>query len=201
MQRINVREITPKPWKNGAGVTREIAVGPARSNENAAGDFDWRISVAEVECDAPFSAFPGIDRCIVLLRGAGMLLKARDGSIEHRLDRACEPFRFAGEAALDATLFNGPCGDFNVMTKRGEFRCEIGVHHSDAQVTGGDITMLLCVDGEWLVESDHSNDRNVLTPMLALLSREPLQRIKLRPSTPNPKAALLTVRLCHDRPR
>ena len=79
-RRFDLRGIAPQPWKNGAGLTREIAFGGA-----SAADFDWRLSVAEVVRDAPFSAFPGIDRCITLLRGAGMHLRAVDGSMDHAL--------------------------------------------------------------------------------------------------------------------
>jgi hypothetical protein len=43
-------------WKNGAGWTREIVRVPDRE------DWDWRLSIAEIEQDAPFSVFPGIDR-------------------------------------------------------------------------------------------------------------------------------------------
>ena len=68
-RRIDVGAIAPQRWKNGAGWTREIALGPAGAS---ADDFGWRLSVAELEHDAPFSAFPGIDRCIVVIDGAGM---------------------------------------------------------------------------------------------------------------------------------
>ena len=52
------------PWKNGGGVTSELARSPQ------ADEFDWRLSVAEVATDGPFSQFPGIDRLLVLLSGA-----------------------------------------------------------------------------------------------------------------------------------
>ena len=49
------------PWKNGGGTTTEVAVSP----EGAGLDhFDWRISMARVEQDGPFSTFPGIDRTL-----------------------------------------------------------------------------------------------------------------------------------------
>ena len=44
-------------WKNGAGWTSEILRAPDVD------DWDWRLSIAEIEADAPFSAFPGVDRC------------------------------------------------------------------------------------------------------------------------------------------
>src|SRR5512147_1621544 len=59
------------PWKNGGGRTTEIAAAPRGAD--LAG-FTWRISVAELERDGPFSAFPGVDRTLVLLAGNGMRL-------------------------------------------------------------------------------------------------------------------------------
>jgi len=96
---IDLRETTVQPWKNGAGLTREIAVGPVDANF---ADFDWRISVAEIARDAPFSAFPGIDRCIVLLQGRGMQLRSEDGAIDMRLNT---PFELS---ALQARCPWGP---------------------------------------------------------------------------------------------
>ena len=96
-ERFDLRQIAPQPWRNGAGLTREIAV--ARNTASECG-FDWRLSVAEVACDAPFSAFPGVDRCIVLLRGAGLQLgadadaDARTAALDHRLDTPFVPFQF-----------------------------------------------------------------------------------------------------------
>ena len=130
-ERIDLRTIARQPWKNGAGLTREIAFGGTSSPS-----FDWRISLAEVERDAPFSAFAGVDRCIVLLRGAGMRLRSAAGAIEPPIDHALTtplaPFRFPGEVALDASLAGGPSRDFNVMTpprrlpQRGELRAPCG---------------------------------------------------------------------------
>ncbi len=57
------------PWKNGGGETVEIAVAP---QDAALGDFDWRISMATVAADGPFSIFPGIDRTLSILSGSGM---------------------------------------------------------------------------------------------------------------------------------
>lgn len=61
-------------WRNQLGWTREIL---------RLGDADaWslRLSIAEIEQDAAFSAFPGIDRELVLLHGNGMRLRFGDGA-------------------------------------------------------------------------------------------------------------------------
>ena len=61
----------------------------------------------------------------MLLHGAGLRLRTDDASIDHRLNRPCEPFHFAGDVAPHATLLGGPSGDFNVMVRRGVFRCAV----------------------------------------------------------------------------
>ncbi|MFN9927385.1 MAG: HutD family protein, partial [Phenylobacterium sp.] len=49
------------PWKNGGGITRELAVWPPGASFD---DFVWRVSMAEVHQDGPFSSFPGVDRIL-----------------------------------------------------------------------------------------------------------------------------------------
>lgn len=187
-QCLDLHAITPQPWRNGAGLTREIAFGGASS-----ADFDWRISLAEVARDAPFSAFPGVDRCIVLLRGAGMRLRSADGAIDHALTTPLLPFRFAGEAALDATLIDGASSDFNVMTRRGVFRSAVSCERGAAELRGADATLLLCSAGEWRVATD---EPSTLRPMQALLWRRPFDSLRVEPL--GGEAALLVVHLCHD---
>lgn len=187
-QRIDLRELTPQPWKNGAGLTREIAFGGASALR-----FDWRISLAEVGRDAPFSAFPGIDRCIALLHGGGMLLRSPDGALDHPLTEPLVPFRFSGDVAVDATLVDGPSSDFNVMTRRGEFRSEVTCHHAASALRSGEVTLVLCCAGRWQI----GNQPEPLVSMQALLWREPTAAIGAEPL--DEASALLLVRLCHDR--
>jgi environmental stress-induced protein Ves len=103
------------PWKNGGGETLEIAIFPSAA---AGGDFDWRISMATVAADGPFSAFPEIDRTITVIDGDAIEL-----SIEGRpavlLDQAAEPYAFPGDVATSGRLRNGPIADLNVMVRRG----------------------------------------------------------------------------------
>jgi hypothetical protein len=63
---LHLHDCPARPWKNGLGRTRELAVAPPGAGMDG---FLWRVSVAEVDSAAPFSAFPGIDRTIVLLEG------------------------------------------------------------------------------------------------------------------------------------
>jgi environmental stress-induced protein Ves len=103
------------PWKNGMGRTRELAIHPAGAG---LADFLWRVSVAEVDRAAPFSAFPGVDRQIALLEGDGFVMRFGDGR-EHALLEPFMPYAFAGEQAVDVVLAGSPTRDFNLMLRRG----------------------------------------------------------------------------------
>ena len=120
---IRPADCPSQPWKNGLGRTREIAVQPSAAGGD---DFLWRVSVAEVDSAAPFSAFPGIDRQIVLLDGAGFTMTLDDGRV-HALTTPFAPFAFAGEAKVDVALAGGPTRDFNLMLRRGHVRGGIQV--------------------------------------------------------------------------
>jgi environmental stress-induced protein Ves len=190
IQRFDLNEIAAQPWKNGAGTTREIARdGPPET-------FNWRLSLAQVEHDAPFSAYRGIDRCIVLMSGAGMQLRADDGGIDHRLDAPLVPFHFSGDAALTATLIDGASSDFNVMTRRGAFRSEVTCHRAGVNLERAHVVLLLCSAGHWIM---HLGGSHELSPMQALLVRAPPAAIAIYPMAPTSSAALLSVRLCQDR--
>ncbi len=104
-------------WKNGQGLTEEVAVFPAGSDTDS---FDWRLSIAHVGADGPFSVFAGIDRTIALLDGAGLALDLPEGkTVELRPDGA--PFSFSGDWEISSRNLGGPTIDLNIMTRRG--RC------------------------------------------------------------------------------
>ena len=109
-QLVRLADATPSPWRNGGGVTRELAAWPC------AGDWIWRISVAEVGAGGPFSRFDGVQRWFAVLGGQGVRLKLPDA--EHRLTRASAPLQFEGELAVDCELCEGPTQDLNLMVRR-----------------------------------------------------------------------------------
>ncbi|WP_374833049.1 HutD/Ves family protein [Paenochrobactrum pullorum] len=104
------------PWKNGGGVTVEIAIHPADATVD---NFDWRISTAKVAEDGAFSVFADIDRTLAVLDGNGIVLSV-DG-VETKLTQASEPYSFAGDAPTSACLIDGKITDLNVMTRRGVY--------------------------------------------------------------------------------
>lgn len=186
-RRIDLAAIAPTRWKNGAGLTREIAVRPPGAGMD---DFDWRLSVAELERDAPFSAFAGVDRCIVVFGGAGMRLTDARGAPVQVL-QPLAPWSFEGERVLHAQLPHGPCRDFNVMTRRGRWRAALRVSRGSATIDATDATLLLAVRGRWRCAGE------ALQPTQGLLweaAHRPVEAEAL-----DADAALLHVRLCHDR--
>lgn len=132
------------PWKNGHGSTREIAVQPSGAGS---GDFLWRVSLAEVDSAAPFSSFPGIDRQIVLLDGAGFTMMLDDGRM-HALTTPFEPFEFAGEARVAVALAGGPTRDFNLMVNRARARGELQVWRGPGRwIAGAGIVLVHAARG------------------------------------------------------
>lgn len=110
--------LVPTLWKNGRGTTCEIGIFPDGASLN---DFVWRASMAEISIDGPFSHFPGVDRTLVLLGGAGMeldLQSRQDSEVHHALREPFSTVDFSGEAPMKATLLDGPTHDFNLMVRR-----------------------------------------------------------------------------------
>jgi environmental stress-induced protein Ves len=105
-------------WRNGLGWTREILRVP----DNDA--WQVRLSIAEIEQDAAFSSFPGIDRELVLLRGEGLRLRFADGAL-HTLLPPHDRLRFAGEAEIHGELVDGLTHDFNLMWRRDQVDAEL----------------------------------------------------------------------------
>lgn len=146
LHRFQCDQLAVTPWKNGGGSTREIACWPQGAGM---GDFGWRVSIATIAAAGPFSVFEGVDRSIMLLDGDGARLRSGDGQIDHRLDRPCQPFAFSGDAAIDCTLLGGASSDFNVMTRRGQWRAELRVLDAAATLEAAPHGMLLALRGSW----------------------------------------------------
>lgn len=150
-QLIQYASLHSAPWKNGGGSTTEIAVSPAGASFD---EFDWRISLATIAQDGPFSLFPGIDRSLALVEGDGVLLDFGD---ERFVLSPSEPvIEFAGEDEVHATVSGRHTTDFNVMTRRGHCR-----HRLEPRLVRGietikrrsGTTLLFLAEGEGLTLS------------------------------------------------
>lgn len=142
-QRQALRDCAPQPWRNGGGITHEMATWPTE------GDWRWRVSVARIDRDGPFSAFEGVQRWFAVLQGEGVELSWPDRRL--RLGPRDAPATFAGAPACAARLLGGPTLDFNLMARglRGTLQRQ--------QVTGvqvpwpahAHVGVLACTDCRW----------------------------------------------------
>jgi len=131
-------------WKNGGGVTWQVASEPP----GAGFAFDWRISLARVATDGPFSRFPGVDRILTVLDGAMRLSVADRAPIV--LDPNAAPYSFPGDAACCADVI-APVVDLNLMVRRDAFRAEVETVQVQAETPlalNGDVVILLAATGE-----------------------------------------------------
>lgn len=185
VHRFDRASLIATPWKNGGGVTREILCQPPGAGMDS---FDWRVSIAHIASDGPFSAFAGVDRVITLLEGAGVRLHSSDGApdltFDHALNTPLVPFAFAGEAPVVGTLLGGDCHDFNVMTRRAACRAGVWVCRG-ATTTAAPAGLLMAVRGTW------SAGAHTLAPGEGLWWSDEALTWPL--SCPEPDAALLAV--------
>lgn len=147
------------PWKNGAGTTREITAAPAP--DSSAGHL-WRLSVADLTEDAPFSAFPFQDRHFLIASAKPVFLTV-DGEV--RTAASGRPERFPGEAAVAVELPNGPATAINLMTARKHCTGALDVRELDGEVTFEEAAAAVVV----LKGRVESTDGTVLDPLDALI--------------------------------
>ena len=137
------------PWKNGGGVTREVAAWPPGAGLDA---FDWRVSLADIAADGAFSAFPGVDRVLTVIAGDGLALEIEGRTV--RLEPGA-PFAFPGEAAVAARLAAGPIRDLNVMVRRGAWTARVAPWRGDpGAAPDGPMLVVLLEDIGDLAELD-----------------------------------------------
>lgn len=161
------------PWKNGGGTTREIVVYPEGASLET---FVWRVSVAEVEQPGPFSRFPGIDRTLVLLSGAGMRLIQADGAA-HALTEPLSVARFDGDAALEAQLVDGATRDFNLMVRRDHASATLQVWQGTGRhILDADAALVFCARGslDMRIESTPQSPASVVSAQATLTAMDTL---------------------------
>ncbi len=161
---LRARDRRQMPWKNGGGVTSELVVFPADADFDT---FGWRISIATLQTNGPFSQFPGVDRALVLLEGLLALHIADQAAID--LSPNSPPVALAGELAVSAEVMSGPVTGLNVMTRRGRFRASIEPHTLSAPVTvhnSDASTVLICTE---LVDVEYQGVEHKLQPRDAVL--------------------------------
>ncbi len=108
---IDATRVPAQPWRNSGGRTRELLAWPT------ADDWQLRISVADIESDGPFSAFPGVERWFAVIDGGGVELRFTDRALQLKPGDA--PVRFDGGTPPEGRCMGGPTRDLNLMHRGG----------------------------------------------------------------------------------
>jgi environmental stress-induced protein Ves len=148
------------PWANGKGTSYEVA-----SNRDASNQWSWRVAIAPVVEDGPFSSLPGIDRQLVVINGNGMVLEVDGKTVD------CLPGQvvsFSGDSTTSARLIDGPIIDVGLMTVKGLYAGSMFVVTGVGSVIESDLIVAI---GDTNLE-DESGGRHGLETMDALLGVE-----------------------------
>ena len=167
LHRFNRASLAPSPWKNGGGITYEIARCAGKQT-----DFDWRVSIAQISQSGAFSQFMGVDRTIILLDGAEVRLQSKSVSGTHFLETTLQPlspFAFAGEAQIDCEVLSNDTAnsqnsgdfntshDFNVMTRRGVCHAEVQITRAAASLTSAQAGVFFAAQGAWVLNENNTD--------------------------------------------
>lgn len=153
------------PWRNGGGVTHEVAVLPAVAGTDG---FDWRVSIAEVAAPGPFSCFDGVDRILTLIEGE-LRLDFASARRPVTLTRRSAPCAFPGDLLTFGTPSGGIARDLNVMVRRGRWAAAVSRLRPAGSVRvdrGGDVILLL-FGGEGVIS--HGGAQLAMRPLDAFI--------------------------------
>ena len=154
LAKIALAALPKQPWKNGGGVSTDIAVEP----EGAGWDASlWRVAIAEIAASGPFSHFSGYDRQFMAL-GPGVSLTI-DG--QQRVAASFEVVPFAGDATtecrLDPAAGKGPVQAFNLILRRGAAGGSVACHAGAVRLAAppqGALVLYTARGGFTVVEGD-----------------------------------------------
>lgn len=140
-----------RPWRNGSGITRDIAFFPDDSGDDG---FLWRASIATITEAGPFSSWPGVDRTLLVLRGQLTLGTEARGEVQ--LNERTPEIAFAGEEMVVARSPSATCQVLNLMARRGRTQIRL-IRGSKVIPIVADQTLLLAtqpttirVKDQWL---------------------------------------------------
>lgn len=147
-QLIPHQALKPTPWKNGNGITREIAIWPKDASFEQ-GNFTWRLSTAEVSAEGPFSTFPDMERLLTLVSGSEIVLEFPD---LRKAVKAGQVLRFNGEVEASALLPAGQVSDLGLIYDPDQVLAKFTIIDLKARPRSFSLTsptvFIFCVSGE-----------------------------------------------------
>jgi uncharacterized protein len=141
------------PWKNGGGVTIDIA--DAYAPGATAGSWSgmlWRLGRTRIVEPGPFSDLTGHDRILTVIGGRGLVLEIAGGeALDVR--EPFRPVRFAGEDRITSRLEGGPVAVFNLMSDRKHAIDVTIMNGQDARKLGAAINIIYAIEDSEVVVS------------------------------------------------
>ncbi len=146
LARYSLKDLRQEPWRNGQGTTRTLA------QREQDGKPLWRISVADITGDAPFSQFDGLDRKAVLVHGHGVKLWCDRGAWV--MNSIGDVASFPGELPVHTEIACSLARFWNVMADRSKVRIDQRVSsspHESISVDGDGALMVIAGEAEVLL--------------------------------------------------
>ena len=154
--RLDAAAYRRTPWKNGGGVTVDIADAYAPGAEPGSWDgMLWRLGRTQIVEAGPFSDLSGFDRILTVIGGRGLVLEVADGeALDVRAPFA--PVRFAGEDRITSRLEAGPVAVLNLIAARGAYEIDVAILEPNAvQPLTADINIVYALeDGVVVLNGD-----------------------------------------------
>lgn len=141
MRIIRKSELVEGRWRNGMGVSWDIASDPPGLE-----DFGWRFAIARIDADVPFSNYPGVDRIFTLIEGNGLDLDFV-GHPALAVHRRFVPHPYPCDVETFCRLRDGPCRALNLFTRRGRWRAQADILSSAAEVSHPGPILLFALSG------------------------------------------------------
>jgi environmental stress-induced protein Ves len=154
MRIIRSSEFVEGRWRNGMGVSWDIASWPPDAD-----DFGWRLAIARIDGDVPFSHYPEVDRVFTLIEGQGLDLEFEGRPTLH-VESLFVPHPYPCDVPTFCRLRIGPCRALNLFLRRGQWRADVDILSSNAEIAHpGPILMFALagtsrVDGAELMQGD-----------------------------------------------
>lgn len=153
-----------------------------------AGTWRWRVSLATIERDAPFSRFPGVDRVSLLLAGTELALEEANGQRRLRLG-LYQSASYDGDTEHFAHVLGAPLQCLNVMTMRGQCQARLQLVSQPTRAQGE--CVMLVLKGSFSVSDGAGRDKESLLPDHGLVTPAQSQ-MRVVPLTPDSLLTLAT---------
>lgn len=141
MKIIRQRDLREGRWRNGMGVSWDIASDPP-----AAEAFGWRFAIARIDADVPFSIYPEVDRIFTLIEGDGLDLEF-EGGRRLAVDRQFVPHFYPCDVPTLCRLRDGPCHALNLFVTRGQWTASADIISSGAEIAQNGPILLFALKG------------------------------------------------------